>query len=73
MYEKKLLEKPSIILANKMDEDSAQRFLPTFHDEVRNHLAKKGEEIAMFPVAAVTGQGVASAVYALRSHFDASN
>ena len=65
--------KPTVVVANKMDEMSAMSILPSFHTRVRDFLLnsdEKDKEIFVFPISAVTRMGLSSLVYAIRSFFE---
>ncbi|MEG0277276.1 MAG: GTPase ObgE [Coprobacillus sp.] len=57
-YKYRLLERPQIILANKMDEIGAEENLKNFKE-------KLGEDIPIFPVIALIQEGVDMPMYAI--------
>lgn len=55
-YKYRLLERPQIIIANKMDIEGAQENLERFKKEV-------GEDVEIFPVSAITHDGLDLPIY----------
>ena len=56
-YKYRLLERPQIVVANKMDEDGAEENLKRFKEKV-------GDSIPVFPVIALLKEGVDLPIYA---------
>ncbi|QYY42097.1 GTP-binding protein [Aneurinibacillus thermoaerophilus] len=56
LYNKKLEERPQIIAANKMD-------LPGAEENLREFRKKVGDDIPIYPISAVTKQGVRELMY----------
>ena len=50
-YQYRLLERPQIVVANKMDEDGAEENLVRFKKQV-------GEDVKIFPISAIIHDGV---------------
>lgn len=65
-YNVKLEERPQIIAANKMDVPEAEEYLREF----REKLKEAGEERRIFPISAVTRQGVQELLYAAADLLD---
>ena len=63
-YEYHLLDRPQIIIANKMDEEGAQEKLEDFKQKV-------GEDIKVFPVITLIGEGVDLPVYEMADLLEA--
>lgn len=57
-YDKKLSERPQIIVANKMDMPGAEENLANFKEQIE-------EEIDIFPISALTKQGLRELLYAI--------
>lgn len=57
-YKYRLLERPQIILANKMDETNAEENLKNFKEKI-------GDEVPIFPVIALIQEGVDMPMYAI--------
>lgn len=57
-YQYLLLERPQIIVANKMDEDGAEENLKLFKEKV-------GEDVKVFPISAIIHDGVDQVLYAV--------
>lgn len=57
-YQYRLLERPQIIVANKMDEDGAEENLKLFKEKV-------GEDVKVFPISAIIHDGVDQVLYAV--------
>ena len=55
-YQYRLLERPQIIVANKMDEDGAEENLARFKELV-------GEDVKIFPISAIIHEGVDQVLY----------
>ncbi|GAV21690.1 GTPase ObgE [Carboxydothermus pertinax] len=58
LYSEKLLKKPLIIAANKMDTATAQENL----EKLRQHVKERYE---IYPISALTGEGIKSLIYRL--------
>ncbi|WP_296880015.1 GTPase ObgE, partial [Thomasclavelia sp.] len=57
-YQYRLLERPQIVVANKMDEDGAKENLARFKEQV-------GDEVKVFPISAIIHDGVDQVLYAV--------
>lgn len=57
-YQYRLLERPQIIVANKMDEECAEENLKMFKEKI-------GEGIPVFPISAIIHDGVDQVLYAV--------
>lgn len=57
-YQYRLLERPQIVVANKMDEDGAVENLARFKKQV-------GDEVKVFPISAIIHDGVDQVLYAV--------
>jgi len=57
-YKYRLLERPQIVIANKMDEENAEENLKAFK-------AKVGDEVPVFPVIALIQEGIDLPLYAI--------
>lgn len=57
-YQYRLLERPQIIVANKMDEECAKENLRIFKEKV-------GEDVKIFPISAIIHEGVEQVLYAV--------
>lgn len=57
-YQYRLLERPQIVVANKMDEECAQENLRIFKEKV-------GEDVKVFPVSTIIHDGVDQVLYAV--------
>jgi Obg family GTPase CgtA len=57
-YKYRLLERPQIIIANKMDEENAEENLRIFQEKV-------GKDVKIFPVIALIQEGVDMPLYAI--------
>lgn len=57
-YQYRLLERPQIIVANKMDEECAKENLKKFKEKV-------GEDVKIFPISAIIHDGVEQVLYAI--------
>ncbi|MDD8048199.1 MAG: GTPase ObgE [Thomasclavelia sp.] len=57
-YKYRLLERPQIVVANKMDEDGAKENLEAFK-------AKISKDIKVFPISAIIHEGVDQVLYAI--------
>lgn len=57
-YELKLLERPTIIVANKMDVPEAEKNLTLFQEKLEEKLAGK-EQPVIFPISAYQNKGIA--------------
>lgn len=57
-YQYRLLERPQIVVANKMDEDGAEENLVRFKKQV-------GEDVKIFPISAIIHDGVDQVLYAV--------
>ena len=57
-YQYRLLERPQIIVANKMDEECAEENLRIFKEKV-------GEDVKIFPISAIIHEGVEQVLYAI--------
>ena len=62
-YKYRLLERPQIIVANKMDEPEAEENLKRFKEQL-------GEDIPVFPVIALIQEGVDMVLYAIADLLD---
>ena len=62
-YKYRLLERPQIIIANKMDEDNAEENLKAFKEKI-------GDDIPVFPVIALIQEGVDMPLYAIADLLD---
>ena len=62
-YKYRLLERPQIIVANKMDEPEAEEKLKRFKEQL-------GEDIPVFPVIALIQEGVDMVLYAIADLLD---
>jgi len=59
LYNADLLKRPQLIVANKMDDPAAAGHLERF----RERLAEDGHDHEVFPISAVTGEGVQPMLY----------
>ena len=57
-YQYRLLERPQIVVANKMDEEGAEENLARFKELV-------GEDVKVFPISAIIHDGVDQVLYAI--------
>lgn len=57
-YQYRLLERPQIVIANKMDEENAEENLKAFKEKV-------GDSVQVFPIIALLREGVDLAMYAI--------
>ncbi|MFV0395958.1 MAG: Obg family GTPase CgtA, partial [Coprobacillaceae bacterium] len=57
-YQYRLLERPQIVVANKIDEELAEENLKTFKEKV-------GEDVQVFPISAIIHEGVDQVLYAV--------
>ena len=57
-YQYRLLERPQIVVANKMDEENAEENLKAFKEKV-------GEDVKVFPISAIIHEGVDQVLYAV--------
>jgi len=57
-YQYRLLERPQIVVANKMDEEGAKENLKAFQEKV-------GEDVKVFPISAIIHDGVDQVLYAI--------
>jgi len=57
-YQYRLLERPQIVVANKMDEEGAKENLARFKEQV-------GDEVKVFPISAIIHDGVDQVLYAI--------
>ena len=57
-YQYRLLERPQIVVANKMDEEGAEENLKLFQEKV-------GEDVKVFPISAIIHEGVDQVLYAI--------
>ena len=57
-YKYRLLERPQIVVANKMDEENAEENLKAFKEKV-------GEDVKVFPISAIIHEGVDQVLYAV--------
>ena len=57
-YQYRLLERPQIVRANKMDEENAEENLKAFKEKV-------GEDVKVFPISAIIHEGVDQVLYAV--------
>ncbi|MDE6952567.1 MAG: GTPase ObgE [Erysipelotrichales bacterium] len=62
-YKYRLLERPQIIIANKMDEENAEQNLQKFKEQL-------GDDIPVFPVIALIQEGVDLPLYAIADLLD---
>ena len=62
-YNLKLMERPQIIAANKMDLPNAEENLKYFRDKING-------EYPVFPISSVTGKGVKELLYAIADKLD---
>ena len=62
-YKYRLLERPQIIVANKMDEPEAEENLKRFKEQL-------GEDVPVFPVIALIQEGVDMVLYAIADLLD---
>jgi len=62
-YNLRLMERPQIIAANKMDIPEAEENLKMFREKV-------GEEYSIYPISAVTGEGMKELLYAVADILD---
>ncbi len=62
-YQYRLLERPQVIIANKMDEDGAEENLERFKKQI-------GEDVKVYPVIALLREGVDQAMYAIADALD---
>ena len=58
IYQYRLLERPQIVVANKMDEENAEENLKAFKEKV-------GEDVKVFPISAIIHEGVDQVLYAV--------
>lgn len=63
MYNYRLEERPQIIVANKMDLPNAEENLKAFKEKIE-------EDVKIFPISAVTKQGVKDLIYAVADLLD---
>ena len=57
-YQYRLLERPQIVVANKMDEEGAKENLARFKEQV-------GDDVKVFPISAIIHDGVDQVLYAI--------
>ena len=62
-YKYRLLERPQIIIANKMDEENAEENLKVFKEKI-------GEDIPVYPIIGLIGEGVDLPLYAIADLLD---
>ncbi|WP_249029862.1 GTPase ObgE [Tannockella kyphosi] len=62
-YQYRLLERPQIIVANKMDEECAKENLRIFREKV-------GEDVTVFPVTTLIHEGLDAVLYAVADSLD---
>ncbi len=62
-YKYRLLERPQIVIANKMDEDGAEENLRAFKEKV-------GEDVPVFPTITLINEGLDMALYAIADLLD---
>lgn len=67
LYNAELAERPQLIVANKMDDPAAAGHLARF----REQLARDGHDAEVFPISAVTGEGVQRLLYRCADLLDA--
>lgn len=63
LYDERLLERPQLVAANKMDIPGAEENLAKFKEQV-------GEEVPVFPISAATQGGVKELTYAIADMLD---
>ncbi len=57
-YQYRLLERPQVVVANKMDEECAEENLRIFKEKV-------GEDVKVFPISAIIHEGVDQVLYSV--------
>ena len=62
-YKLSLLNRPQIIIANKMDEENAEENLKVFKEKI-------GDDIQIFPTTAIIAEGVEKPLYAIADLLD---
>lgn len=62
-YNLKLLERPQIVVANKMDIPEAEEYLKEFKEKV-------GDQYPVYPLSAATGEGIPELLYAIANLLD---
>lgn len=62
-YQYRLLERPQIVVANKMDEDCAQENLEVFKEKV-------GQDVIVYPVTTLIHEGLDQVLYAVKDALD---
>lgn len=62
-YNLKLMDRPQIIVANKMD-------IPEAEENIKEFRAKIGEKYPIFPISAATGEGIQELLYAIADQLD---
>lgn len=67
MYNAELMKRPQLIVANKMDDPAAPEHLERFNER----LAEDGHSHEVFPISAVTGEGVQKLLYRCADLLDA--
>lgn len=67
LYNAELMSRPQLIVANKMDDPAAAGHLERF----REKLAEDGHEAELFPVSAITGEGIRKLLYRCADLLDA--
>ncbi|GAB2672856.1 GTPase ObgE [Paenibacillus thermoaerophilus] len=68
LYSEKLIERPQIIVANKMDMPGAEEHLASFRERLNAEYGDRGYEI--FPISAIARKGVQQVVYRLADLLD---
>lgn len=62
-YNLKLMDRPQIIAANKMD-------IPEAEENIKEFRAKIGEKYPIFPISAATGEGIQELLYVIADQLD---
>lgn len=62
-YKYRLMERPQIIIANKMDEENAEENLKAFKEKI-------GDDIPVYPIIGLIGEGVDMPLYAIADLLD---
>jgi len=62
-YNLKLMERPQIIAANKMD-------IPEAEENIKEFRAKVGDKYSIYPISAATGEGIQELLYAIADKLD---
>lgn len=64
MYSEKLIKRPQLIVANKMDMPEAEEHLRSFQERLAAHTDAEGRPYQVLPVSALTRQGIQEMIFA---------